>query len=228
MENNINVAGTGGPHQEDSKTGFKIIGITLVLLLVLAVLYWGGRKLLQGTGQIAAPPTEEPGFTECTTETTYTDFDRALREAGNVCALVLEGKNLTVLSEDIGFMSKMLRLDVSGNQLTALPETIGFLGHLRILDASNNQLTALPETIGFLGRMQEFNISNNRLLRIPDQIGWMMDLRVLDLGNNQLTTVTGQISWLGRLQTFNLQGNPLSQAEKDKIKQSLSHVPITF
>lgn len=222
------MTGPGEGQSASKASPAKVVGVAIVLLVVIAVLYWGGRTLLLGTGERVSKPETEVGFKECTPETTYTNLGTALREIGNVCALVLENQSLTSLPEDIGYLMKMQRLDVSGNQLTALPDTVGFLTQLKTLDVSNNQLTVLPDGVGFMTKMQDLDVSNNKLSAIPEEIGWMMELRSFNVSNNQLTTLPEQISWLQQSKTFNVSGNPLAPGQADRIRQLLPHVPTTF
>ncbi|MDE3087813.1 MAG: leucine-rich repeat domain-containing protein, partial [Chloroflexota bacterium] len=67
---------------------------------------------------------------------------RAAREHRTL--LVLRGRGISELPNEIGDLVSLQALDLSHNQLTTLPKSISKLVSLHTLDLSNNQLTSLP------------------------------------------------------------------------------------
>jgi internalin A len=121
--------------------------------------------------------------------------------------LDLSGNQLSTLSEAIGQLSQLKKLNLSGNQLSTLPEAIGQLSQLQVLNLYRNQLNTLPEAIGQLSQLQEVYLSGDQLSMLPEAIGQLSQLKALDLSGNQLSTLPETVRSLERLEKLILHGN---------------------
>ena len=99
----------------------------------------------------------------------------------------LSGLNLAectslALSEDIGGLAALTRLDLSGSRLATLPDAIGELEALQTLELSEcEELAALPDTIGGLVGLEVLNLFYCSSLRaLPDSIGELKALKMLN------------------------------------------------
>lgn len=224
--NNPNFAGEGQDAPRDM--GLKVVGIAVVLLLVLAVLYWGGRALLlRPIEQKSAAVVQEP-LGECTEQTTFTSLEAAMQAHPNTCALILRDKGLA--ADDLAglsFLSGLRQLDISGNRLTTLPPQITQLGSsLQRLDAHNNQITVLGNEIAYLNQLRQINLSNNQLTSLSGGIVQWGQVTEIDLSSNQLTTLPGEIIFWGRAERIDLRNNPLPPEQIAVARQRLPQAHI--
>ena len=128
--------------------------------------------------------------------------------------LVLNGKELESLPENIGSLNGLIVLDLSHNRLTFLPESIGNLTKLTKLDLSDNQLTILPESIGNLICLKSLYLWQDRLWVLPEGIGKLVRLTRLDLSGNLLIDLPESIGNLVNLIRLDLSGNELASLPK--------------
>lgn len=79
----------------------------------------------------------------------------------------LDHNDLATLSEGIGRLQRLTKLDVSGNNLQALPAAIGSLSRLVELHAQQNRITALPAEMSRLTSLEIFEASSNSIKELP-------------------------------------------------------------
>ncbi len=132
--------------------------------------------------------------------------------------LDLSVNRIGTLPEIIGKLINLKALEVSHNELTELPDSIGNLANLKELLLDNNQLTKLPESIGNLVNLQELLLYNSQLTELPESFGKLVNLQLLRLDNNQLTELPESIGGLLNLELLDLMGNKLEELPKTIIK----------
>ena len=116
-------------------------------------------------------------------------------------SIFLSGNNLTgTVSQDLGFMERLKRLDLSRNELEGqIPDSLGRLEQLQYLDLSQNKLSGpIPDAIGSITELRHFNIQHNDQIsgEFPKSICELSNIQVLKLGN---TTLTGQSNLSGEI-----------------------------
>lgn len=77
--------------------------------------------------------------------------------------MCLNHNQLNSLPENIGNLSKLIRLDISINKLTVLPKTSGNLVDLQDLCLNGNQLTDLPDSFRNLTNLKYLHLEDNPL-----------------------------------------------------------------
>lgn len=151
-------------------------------------------------------------------------------------SLYLDGNCLKDLPPEIGKLTKVTGLNLSYNRFSELSSVIGKMTGLQNLWINHNDLITLPGEIGNLRVIMSIDASYNKLTSIPPEIGNLTNIRSLDFSYNQLTNLPDEISKLDNHQTdkrysferLNLEGNKFSDQEKQRIKQLLPTINITF
>lgn len=141
--------------------------------------------------------------------------------------LLASRNNLIFISEDIGKMPHLCRLDLSHNGITALPESIGDLTELTKLSLHQNQITHLPRSIVNCARLQRLNIANNEITALPIHIGNLHALQSLDAGNNHLRAVPESFKKLKKMTYLDLSGNAFSEFP-ERITQLRSLIQVVL
>ncbi|KAJ6737590.1 LEUCINE RICH REPEAT CONTAINING PROTEIN [Salix viminalis] len=111
------------------------------------------------------------------------DFD--FSNLPNLEVLNLEQCNLCTLPPSIGFLSQLIKLDLSSNRsLTCLPDRIGELKSLVSLDLQNcSKLASIPDSIVKLKSLVTLHLQNcSNLASLPKNIKQLPMLIELDLG----------------------------------------------
>ncbi|KAF8029100.1 hypothetical protein BT93_E1694 [Corymbia citriodora subsp. variegata] len=135
---------------------------------------WGGWTQLK-----VATKLKVLDLTECT----------SLKETPELSAflsleiLILEGcKGLTKLSDSIGMLKYITKLDVSNTSIVELPNTIVNLKSLKVLRMNNSCIQKLPEAIGMMEKLEEIYGEHCRLLEMfPSDIVRLPSLKILKL-----------------------------------------------
>ncbi|CAB1320301.1 unnamed protein product [Coregonus sp. 'balchen'] len=103
---------------------------------------------------------------------------------------VLEGlHNLTLLNLNHNHIS-VLPPEIKSlldNQLEELPVEIGFLKKMVEINLTNNELGRLPKQIYSLSQLARLYLARNNLTELPEGVIGLMKLRVLDVAGNRLS-----------------------------------------
>lgn len=136
----------------------------------------------------------------------YLDSSRCVKN------LILDNQGISVITDDIGELKALTKLDLRQNQISVFPLSLTTLDSLSYLDLSNNdihwipseisnlstlnylalhknELTVVPESIYLLSNLETLTLNSNKLIQLPDSIGNMANLITLQLQHNQLTTL---------------------------------------
>jgi len=124
-------------------------------------------------------------------------------------SLYLENNHLEDLPSEIGDLQHLQFLRLNSNRLKALPHSIGQLLQLKVFAAAGNALEALPSSIGVLTNITMLNVQHNRLRRLPTTIGNLICLKQLQLNGNRLAELPRQITQLTALQSLVVSSNKL-------------------
>ena len=125
-------------------------------------------------------------------------------------------------------LKNLKKLGLYKTQLTSLPDSIGKLTNLKKLTLYKTQLTSLPDSIGNLTNLDELVFWRSQLKSLPDWIGNLTNLEWLYLDDNNLTTLPEGIGNLTNLEWLGLSDNPISDKEKERIKELLPNTDIRF
>lgn len=140
--------------------------------------------------------------------------------AGNlesVEELTLKGAGIEI-SDSIGHLSNLIKLNINCCKQTDLPETIGNLNHLTTLSIVSSELTHLPNSIGGLINLEYLRISHClRLTTLPETFGNLKNLDTLKIVNANITHLPNSFGNLSQLRIMRIE-------ESDKIKE----LPISF
>ncbi|TXE12358.1 WG repeat-containing protein [Algoriphagus aquimarinus] len=140
----------------------------------------------------------------------------------------MDQNELQTLPPQIGHLTLLYYLNLEENQLKSLPAEIGKLEFLRILILSNNSIETLPIEIGSLLNLESLFLEGNELKTLPPDIGELENLSFIHLENNSIETLPSEIGKLEGLQYLLLGGNPISEEEKEKIRNLLPNCEVYF
>ncbi|CAO3622280.1 unnamed protein product [Cunninghamella echinulata] len=135
--------------------------------------------------------------------------------------IYLPRRSLINLSDNIGLLTCLRKLDLYNNQLESLPETIGQLKQLEVLILAKNQLQQLPDSIQYLTRLIELDVSHNQLKEIKS-LGNFTSLSTLLISNNLIESLPSDINGMKQIITIDLSNNPLKVLPAEIIR--LSHL----
>ncbi|CAO3646886.1 unnamed protein product [Cunninghamella blakesleeana] len=135
--------------------------------------------------------------------------------------IYLPRRSLIHLSENIGLLTSLRKLDLYNNRLETLPDSIGQLKQLEILILSKNQIQQLPDSIQYLSRLIELDVSFNKLKEIKS-LGNFTLLSTLLLSNNLLESLPSDVSGMKQIVTIDLSNNPIKVLPAEIIR--LSHL----
>lgn len=113
---------------------------------------------------------------------TYDSLSEALKEPLNVKELILSGKNISELPEEIRGMKNLVKLSVPNNKslvVASLIEKLTDLKKLKELDISSCGITSLPKEIGKLKQLRVLKLGANKLSSIPNELGTLTNLKEL-------------------------------------------------
>eukprot|EP00002_Diphylleia_rotans_P022662 TRINITY_DN4441_c0_g1_i6.p1 TRINITY_DN4441_c0_g1~~TRINITY_DN4441_c0_g1_i6.p1 ORF type:complete len:618 (-),score=146.05 TRINITY_DN4441_c0_g1_i6:194-2047(-) len=130
--------------------------------------------------------------------------------------LVLTGRRISQIPDDVGNLTGMQALKISNNELTCIPDTIGGMTSLSLLDVQTNMLSSVPESLSRLNSLKVVDLSGNRLTSLPDSMFVSGSITSLSIANNQIVDINPSIAKCRNLASFN--------ASSNKIQQ----LPVTF
>ncbi|KPA13067.1 leucine rich repeat protein [Candidatus Magnetomorum sp. HK-1] len=181
-------------------------------------------------------------------------WDIVTCDESHITELILNEKGIENLPEEIGQLTKLIRLDLSANILETLPEAIGDLQQLTEINLSTNKLSILPDSIGQLHSLLELDLGNNLLDEVfpetpqkrqlpPDQLPpdqpppdpnnppaplaqleKLTQLKTLKLNGNRLKQLPLNLDKMTSLETLYLNNNEFT--EFPSIITKLSHLTI--
>lgn len=141
------------------------------------------------------------------TSTDISTWDGVLVDGDGVYGLNLTSKNLTVIPEEIRFLSSLKMLSVADNNLTSVPPAILQLHGLTHLTLSQNLLTGLPEEVAELSSLTHLGLELNQFTDLPVVVTQLTELTRLYLSDNQLTDLPEEIAELSNLTHLHLGNN---------------------
>ncbi|MFX1363299.1 MAG: hypothetical protein ACFE9Y_00090 [Promethearchaeota archaeon] len=152
----------------------------------------------------------------------------------HIIGLNLVMKELDILPESIGNLTKLRILKLKWNKLDALPESFGNLTELEELDlegswstnddkAIYNGILELPSSFCNLKKLKIFNCKENGLKSLPSNIGQLKSLKELFLDTNRITEIPESIGDLVDLSFLSLRSNRIS-----KIPPSICRLKKVF
>ncbi|MFW9988673.1 MAG: leucine-rich repeat domain-containing protein, partial [Candidatus Odinarchaeota archaeon] len=152
-----------------------------------------------------------------------------------IIGLNLVMKELDILPDTIGNLSKLRILALKWNKIDALPESFGNLIELEELDlegswstnddkAIYNGILELPNSFCNLKKLKILNIKENGLRSLPNNIGQLKSLQKLFLDTNRIPEIPESIGELTDLSFLSLRSNrisniPLSLCRLEKVFQ---------
>lgn len=80
-------------------------------------------------------------------------LEEARKNPEAVERLLLHGRGLKQIPEEVFRLPNLRKLYLGGNQLTEVPGDIGKLKNLTVLDLDENRIRSLPEEIGHLSKL---------------------------------------------------------------------------
>eukprot|EP00959_Pyramimonas_sp_CCMP1952_P098908 2067781-Pyramimonas_sp.AAC.2 len=139
-------------------------------------------------------------------------------------SLDLSSNVLFDLPKDISRLENLTTLDLKWNRVSDMHRSIGQLKQLTLLDLGFNELTFLPAELGELRSLRTLLLNDNSLLDVPKELGQLTDLRVIDLQHNQLQMLPLELCQLTNLDTLQLSGNPLESPPPPVVLGGVSSV----
>ncbi|MHA2392714.1 MAG: leucine-rich repeat domain-containing protein [Promethearchaeota archaeon] len=116
-------------------------------------------------------------------------------------------KILKYLSEFIGAMGNLTRLELKSNKLGKIPDSIFSLTSITYLDLSYNNINEIPNLFTNKLSLKHLNLGYNQITEIPPSIGSLKNIELLDLNHNKLKSIPSTIGNLTSLKHLNLHGN---------------------
>jgi len=71
-------------------------------------------------------------------------------------------------------------------------------------------------------------LDNNQIKEVPPQLANLKKIQILMINSNMLTTLPIEIKQMQSLKSVQLRENPISDEEKEKIKNMLPKVKLFF
>jgi Leucine-rich repeat (LRR) protein len=106
-------------------------------------------------------------------------------------------------------------------------DQLQYLPKLKKLDLSCTNLDAIPEQIRYCTRLQVLILRRNSIKEIPDWINQLRHLHTFDLSNNQIDNIPIELESLPMLSDLNILNNHCDGGElSDKIRYLIAKVSI--
>ncbi|XP_015589722.1 leucine-rich repeat-containing protein 40 isoform X4 [Cephus cinctus] len=129
----------------------------------------------------------------------------------------LSCNNLISLPIGMGYLVRLVSLDISHNMLKELPPDITSMRVLKKLDANSNNLEILPP-FGELRHMEVLVLHTNNLKNFPDTTGCAA-LRELHLANNSIDEIdVSGLESMGQLRTLTLANNKIKEIPEEIVQ----------
>jgi Leucine-rich repeat (LRR) protein len=115
---------------------------------------------------------------------------------------------LESMGHHLGYMTGLVKLDLSNCSLASIPQELDLLENLQVLDLRKNMLQKLPMIKG--SKLVQVLLGNNYFLEVPAFLLQPLPIRVLDLSSNLLSVIPSELSTnLVHLDRLALSGNRL-------------------
>ena len=171
---------------------------------------------------------------------TFRSLDEALKQPDSVYKLIIFGKELNRVPDEVYSFKYLNTLELSKNSLKTLPEYIGDMIYLQGLYLAENKFSDMPEQVYRLPNLrrlrlgenkfdfmpekllemksiEEIYFGRNQIWEIPDRLFDMLQLRVLKLDNNNISNLKTSISKLKNLEVINLKNNKIESIPFEEL-----------
>lgn len=139
----------------------------------------------------------------------------------HVIGLNLVMKELDLLPDTIGNLTKLRFLDLQWNKIDSLPESFGNLIELEELNLNGswstnddkavyNAIMELPQSFCNLKKLRKFTCESNGLRSLPANFGELTSLKKVNLSTNRITEIPESIGELTNLTNLDLGSNRIS------------------
>ncbi|KAG0561264.1 hypothetical protein KC19_9G049900 [Ceratodon purpureus] len=115
-------------------------------------------------------------------------------------------RELHLLPESFGDLSKLRDLNLRWSGITSLPASFGELSNLEVLNRCGcGKLDLLPESFGGLSKLRELNLTGSGITSLPASFGELRNVDTLNLeGCGKLRLLTKSFGGLSKLRDLNL------------------------
>lgn len=136
---------------------------------------------------------------------------RTLSRLPALRTLALNGGEVATLPDEIGLMTRIVRLDLWGTGTERVSAALYGLSQLRELMMHQVRLTELPPALGQLRALTALAVMNSPLARLPEELGELSELIWLYLDGSALAALPSSVARLTRLEAVHLTDCPLRQ-----------------
>ncbi|KAL5016231.1 hypothetical protein ScPMuIL_005820 [Solemya velum] len=140
----------------------------------------------------------------------------------------ISNNQLGSLPHGLGYLTKLIKLNVSNNKITEIPPEIGCMNGLKFLDLTHNQVNSVPEDMGNLMHLEQLYIRHNQLQELPALTNCVA-LKELHLGNNIICEITLEhLQQLKSVSVLDLRDNKIPSLPEDiTVLQVLERLDLT-
>lgn len=151
-----------------------------------------------------------------TNDSEYEEFPEVIFEFRSL-------KSLAIFGNDCDF----IRESNPCKHISVIPRDILYLKQLEVLFLPTNRIKKLPEYLKDLDKLRVLDLTFNRGIDISN-IGQLSNLEELYLNDCNLQSLPDNLGNLKKLKRLGLQFNPLSDSEREKIRELLPNCEIGF
>lgn len=114
-----------------------------------------------------------------------------------------------MISETIGQMTNLRRVNLSFNRITHFPRSVIGLIEITSINVEKNRVSTLPDTFTTMNRLVDVDFSMNEFSRFPIELRSMQSLQVLSLKGNIISLLPRNINEMSFLSKLDLGSNKL-------------------
>ncbi len=160
-------------------------------------------------------------------------YDRAARRilaaaASAAVELSLANMKLRRLPPEIGYCTKLRRLDLRLNGLHELPDEIAKCEQLADLELGHNRFAKFPDIIVRCRGLDHLGLAGNRLRTLPESINGCSRLIFLDVSFNRLEALPNSIRSLSHLKHLHLDHNPALKIAPELLRVAHDGRAVVF
>ena len=133
----------------------------------------------------------------------------------NLECLILDRNNIVGIPSEFYELDSLKFLSLRNNKLSIVSDSIGYLNKLISLNLANNNVTTLPRGIINLKLLKYLNIAGNNLNYFPNELCQLSNLRTLDLEKTNISDIPECITTLQNLKVLYIHGNELQVIPKN-------------